>query len=100
MLVAQRLPRSKVQGLKSKVQFQCEPRAETSELGYAEAMPEIMSEANKVKGLMSVTEPVESLCKASAESNLFELCRAAAKDMKVPDIKAISLGSARIIFTP
>ena len=34
----------------------------------------------------AVTEPVESLCKASAESNLFELCRTAAKDIQVPSI--------------
>jgi len=34
----------------------------------------------------AVTELVESLCKASAESNLFELCRAAAKDIQVPSI--------------
>ena len=33
----------------------------------------------------SVTEPVESLCKPSAESNFFELCRGAAKDIKVPE---------------
>ena len=27
-------------------EFQCEPSAETNLFGYAEAMPEIMSEAN------------------------------------------------------
>ena len=31
-----------------------------------------------------VPELVESLCKSSAESNLFELCRGAAKDIKGP----------------
>ena len=34
----------------------------------------------------AVTELVESLCKPSAESNLFELSRGEAKDIKVPSI--------------
>ena len=33
--------------IKEKGEFQCKPSAETSKLGYAEAKPEIMSEANK-----------------------------------------------------
>ena len=40
--------RSKVEGQKSKVEGQSKPSAETSSLDYAEAQPEIMSEANKV----------------------------------------------------
>ena len=42
----------------------------------------------------TVPEPVESLCKASAESNLFELCRAAAKDIKGPSFE-LSRGEAK-----
>ena len=47
-----------VESRKSKVEFQSKPSAETSKLGYAEAQPEIMSEANKVESrvLGSVTE--------------------------------------------
>ena len=37
--------RSQELGVRSQ-EFQCEPNAETNLFGYAEAMPEIMSEAN------------------------------------------------------